>query len=145
MGRTSFHNTPVLGECRELKCQLTSISYERDCESGRKEFVRPTLQGLMPQSHQSFRPVPTATCWGLCWEIDVGQPLLITLLQPKILMDGVWISRCDQPLSKHNMPNTWAKLISLIIRGFHYTLVEGRTYHIQEYLSFIQHQNFIPL
>ena len=36
--------------------------------------------------------------WGLCWEIDVGQPLF-TLLQLEMPTDDVWIGRCDQPLS----------------------------------------------
>ena len=42
-----------------------------------------------------FRPW---TCWGLCWEIDVGPPLFI-LLQPEMSTDGgVSSGWCGQPL-----------------------------------------------
>ena len=34
--------------------------------------------------------------WGLCWEIDVGPPLL-TLLQPEMPTDDAGSGKCDQP------------------------------------------------
>ena len=36
--------------------------------------------------------------WGLYWEID-GGPSLFTLLKLEMPRDGVWTSRCDQPLN----------------------------------------------
>ena len=56
---------------------------------------------LMPRSHQTFRMVLAVKLPGLCWEIDVGPPLL-ALLQPEMLTDGARSGWCDQPLSGLN-------------------------------------------